>query len=54
MMLFCDLARKTMSRFMAGCILMDVISEKYPDFLNMELSPSWVDPLFLCPSWRIY
>jgi hypothetical protein len=49
MMLFWDSARKTMSRYMVGCILMDVISEKYLDFLNMELSPSRVDPLFLCP-----
>jgi hypothetical protein len=40
MMLFCDLVRKTMSRYMAGCIFMDVISKKNLDFLNMELSPS--------------
>jgi hypothetical protein len=36
-----------MSRYMEGHILMDVIFEKYPNFLNMEHNLSRVDPLFL-------
>jgi hypothetical protein len=36
-----------MSRYMEGHILMDLIFEKYLDFLKMEPSLLWVDPLFL-------
>jgi len=36
----CDSTTKTMSKYMEGCIFMDVTLKKYLDFLNMEPSPS--------------